>query len=128
MPPMPPILVLGLGVFLVVFLCLLALRPVPRPAVARDDLQAARRYIDRQIDEHLEELARSAEEAAAVRAGTEPLAEAIETFIAHVLAQVHELAEDDDLDLKVRELVVLEREYIYRQILDRIGLDAAEIS
>jgi hypothetical protein len=127
MPPVPPLLVLGLGAFLVVFLLLLALRPAPRPVAARDDLAPARRYVDRQIDEHLDELARHAEQARAVRAGIEPFAEAIETFIAHILAGVNQLAEDDDLDLKVRELVVLEREYVYARIMARVhGAGAAE--
>jgi hypothetical protein len=120
MPPVPPLLVLGLGAFLVVFLLFLALRAPPRPAVARDDLGPARRYIDRQIEAHLDELARCAKHAGTGREGVDPFAEAVETFIAQILAGVNELAEDDDLDLKVRELVVLDREYIYARIMARL--------
>ena len=121
---MLPDVVLGLGIFAVVFLTLLALHQEPRRlATAIDDLDPARRYVDQQIDEHIEELIERYERARAGGGAPDRFAEAIEAFIGEVLTRAAERAHEDDLDLCVRELVVLEREFIYRRILARVGAD-----
>jgi hypothetical protein len=128
MTPVPPILVLGLGAFLVVFLVLLALRPAPRVRRGPDETELAKRYIDRQIEAHLDELVRHYEEIEAAGGRTERFADVIESFIGEVVMQHRITAEDDEAELPVREVVVLEREYIYHRILTRIGSPAADPS
>ena len=112
MPPVPPILVLGLGVFLVVFLCLLGLRRAPRVRRGSDEIEQAKRYIDRQIEAHFDALARHYEEIEAAGGRVDRYADVIESFIGELVIQHRIGADDDEIDLPIREVVVLEREYI----------------
>ena len=127
---MSPELIAGALAFLVFLLVLRVFSGRAEPAGAvPSDTRHARRYIDGKIDEHLELLADryvrlqgEAPHAGDHRTGDDRFAPEIEAFIGEVLerdeASPH--LDGDVMDISVREFLVLEREYVYRQIMDRV--------
>jgi hypothetical protein len=127
---MSPEIVAGGLAFLVFFLVLRLFAGRAAPTAApRTDSGDARRYIDGKIDEHIETLADRyvTLQGAAPRAGEHRSAEdrfapEIEAFIGEVLERDETSPHPDGItmDVSVREFLVLEREYVYRQIMDRV--------
>lgn len=120
---MPPEIMVALATFVTVFLVARLAMGSGRDGRDFDPEAEARRFIERRIDEHLDELARRY-----LETGSEPEAdpsprfgEEIETFIADVVLRDAPVAVDDeDVLAAVRELVVLERAYVYDQVLARV--------
>ena len=119
---MTPEIVVPLAAFVVGYLLRLAVgrRPVgPK--------EAARRFIDARIDEHIDVLAAQHRRAGAggIDDGDDippRFANDIQSFIAEVLLHDVVVATgDDEVAGAVRELVVLERGYIYGRIMARLG-------
>lgn len=114
--------VLMLGIFLVVgaLLILVARGKASGPADPRKD---ARAFVGGQIDEHLEQLARTYFEAGsdrgALRPGQDRFAQEIERFIGDVLSRRAERSEPR-LRAALRELLVLERDHVYGEVLRRV--------
>jgi len=123
-------LIAGGLAFLVFFLVLRLFAGRAAPAAApQGDSGEARRYVDGKIDEHIEALAdryamlqdqkpRPGEH----RSAEDRFAPEIEAFIGEVLERDDMSPHPDGvtMDVSVRELLVLEREYVYRQIMDRV--------
>ncbi|MGH6943365.1 MAG: hypothetical protein ACREH6_03975 [Geminicoccaceae bacterium] len=122
---MRPELVLGFGLFFTVFLLLLAAKPAAEHASgAADRAQRARRYVDRKIEENLEGLVQRYVEAGGSAGGEVPESfdQVIQSFIASEILDDLAPGEEDveELRIPVRELVVLEREYVHAKVMDRI--------
>lgn len=127
---MSPELIAGALAFLVFFLVLRVLAGRAAPAAApHGDSRDAKRYIDGKIDEHIETLADryvrlqgEAPRAGDHRIGEDRFAPEIEAFIGEVLERDEASPHPDrvTMDISVRELLVLDREYVYRQIMDRV--------
>jgi hypothetical protein len=123
-------LVAGALAALVFFLILRVFAGRVEPAAAvPSDTRHARLYIDGKIDEHLESLAEryvrlqgEAPHAGDHRTGDDRFAPEIEAFIGEVLERDHASPHPDGdvMDISVREFLVLEREYVYRQIMERV--------
>ena len=135
---MSPELIAGGLAFLVFFLVLRLFAGRAAPAAAPSgDSTDARRYIDRKIDEHIEMLANrynslqgEALQADDRRTGEDRFAPEIEAFIGEVLERDDTSPHPDGvtMDISVREFLVLEREYVYRQIMDRVRQQVAATS
>jgi hypothetical protein len=114
--------VLTLGIFLVVgaLLILVGRGKAGSPA---DPLKDARAFVGRQIDAHLEQLARTYLEAGsdhgALRPGQDRFAQEIERFIGDVLSR-HAERSEPYLREALRELLVLERDHVYGEVLRRV--------
>jgi hypothetical protein len=127
---MSPELIAGALAFLVFFLVLKLFAGRAAPAVAPSgDSGDARRYIDGKIEEHLQSLVEKyirAQDgppyAGGHRTGEDRFAPEIEAFIGRVLERDDASPHPDraTMDISVREFLVLEREYVYRQIMDRV--------
>ena len=119
---MPTELLVASGIVLVVFLALLLRRAGSGDGALSDETVQGKRYIDGEIDQHVAELAaRYAEMAAASgQVAPERFRLEVESFIARVLER--DLDEPDAAELRdsVREVLVLEREYVYDQVFARI--------
>jgi hypothetical protein len=87
-----------------------------------EDAKAARRFIETKIDEHVEALAQRYLKAGGAAAGGDEMpgrfAQDIEGFIATALTR--DSAEQIGLGTAVRQVVTLEREQIYAQVLARV--------
>jgi hypothetical protein len=87
-----------------------------------EDAQAASRFIETKIDEHVEALAKRYLEAGGTAAGGDDMpgrfAHDIEGFIATAL--MGDSAEQIGLGIAVRQVVTLERERIYALVLARV--------
>jgi hypothetical protein len=133
---MSPELIAGALAFLVFFVVLRLFAGRAAPAAAPSgDSGDARRYIDGKIDEHIETLADryvmlqdQAPRAGVHRSAEDRFAPEIEAFIGEVLERDEASPHPDGatMDVSVRELLVLEREYVYRQIMDRVRRRVAE--
>jgi len=114
--------VLTLGIFLVVgaLLILAARGKASRPV---DPLKDARAFVGGQIDKHLEQLARTYFEAGSdrgtLRPGQDRFVQEIERFIGDVLSRRAERSEPR-LREALRELLVLERDHVYGEVLRRV--------
>jgi hypothetical protein len=127
---MSPELIAGALACLVFFLVLRLFSGHATPAAAPyGDSEDARRYIDGKIDEHLEALADryvmlrdQAPRPGEHRSAEDRFAPEIEGFIGEVLERDETSPHPDrvTMDISVREFLVLEREYVYRQIMDRV--------
>jgi hypothetical protein len=127
---MSPELIAGALACLVFFLVLRLFAGRAAPAVATSgDSEDARRYIDGKIDEHLQALADryvmlrdQAPRPGEHRSAEDRFAPEIEAFIGEVLERDETSPHPDrvTMDISVREFLVLEREYVYRQIMDRV--------
>lgn len=119
---MPLEVVVPIVAFAVFFLGRLALGP--RREREPDPEAAARGFIDARIDQHLERLARAYAQPGARSADDEVapgFAAEIESFIGNVvLWDALAAVDDDDVSAAVRELVVLDRRYVYDRILTRV--------
>ena len=127
---MSPELIAGVLAFLVFCLIVRVFTGRAEPAGAvPGDSGNARRYVDGKIDEHLESLAEKYTRAHGQpphagdhRTGDDRFAPEIEAFIGEVLerddASPH--PDGDVMDISVREFLVLEREYVYGQIMERV--------
>jgi hypothetical protein len=113
--------VLALGIVLVVLLLILVARG--KAGSAGDPLDDARGVIGKQIDEHVEALARQYLEVrsnqGAHRPGADRFGQDIELFIGDVLLRRAERSEPW-LKEALREILVLERDYVYREVLERV--------
>jgi hypothetical protein len=141
---MPLEIAVPLAAFLVFFLGRLAFRPGRREEGPEPEEAAARRFIEARIDEHIEFLAGKYLETRTPVAdpdgsgeGRDPrerqdvqvdddisrrFASEIEAFIADVVLEDEALSAMDDVEMKsaIREVVVLNRQYVYDQVLARI--------
>jgi hypothetical protein len=112
--------VLALGLILAVLLLVLVARGRSRGA---DDGEAARNFLARQIDTHIEALAQEFRDAATVqgvRPGTDRFGQVIELFIAEVLLPHAERAEPWLRD-ELREILVQQRDDVYRAVRTRVA-------
>ncbi len=120
---MPPEIVVALGTFVAVLLLARLARGRGRDSRGFDPEAEAKRFIDARIEAHLDELAQKYL-ATGSRPEADPsprFADEIETFIADVVLRDAPAAVDDlDVLEAVRELVVLERAYLYDRILARV--------
>ena len=118
---MPPeIVVVPAAAFAVFFLGRLVLGPA-RGDDEPDPEGVARRFIDSRIDQHIERLTRAYAQPRAKGAHDDGFAGEIESFIGNVvLLDALTAIVDDDVSTAVRELVVLDRQYVYDQILTRV--------
>lgn len=123
---MPPEIAVVVPIAAFVVGCLLRFALGGRSAGPAGPQEAARRFIDARIDEHIELLA--AQHRRASPGGIAELddvpprfANDIQAFIAEVLLRdVVAATGDEEVAGAVRELVVLERGYIYGRIMGRI--------
>jgi hypothetical protein len=87
-----------------------------------EDARAAKRFVETKVDEHVEFLAQRYLEAGGAAAGGDEMpgrfAHDIEAFIATAL--MRDSAEQIGLGAAVRQVVTLEREQIYAQVLARV--------
>jgi hypothetical protein len=135
---MSPELIAGGLAALVFFLVLRLFSGRAAPAAASyGDSGDARRYVDGKIDEHIETLADryvtlqdQAPRPGEHRSAEDRFAPEIEAFIGEVLERDETSPHPDrvTMDVSVREFLVLEREYVYRQIIDRIRQHLAATS
>lgn len=122
---MPPeIVVVPAAAFAVFFLGRLALGPALRDHEP-DPEAAARRFIETRIDAHIGRLTRAYSQPGARSTDHDDLtpgfAGEIESFIGNVvLWDALSDVDDDGVSTAVRELVVLDRQYVYDQILTRV--------
>lgn len=116
---MPAELLVASGIFAVVLLALLARRSGSDDDVGSDPAALGKRYIDVKIEKHIDALAaRYAERTAASgREDPERFRPEIESFIALVLERDLDESEDAELRDSVREVLVLQREYVYDRVL-----------
>ena len=131
-------LVAGAFAALVFFLVLRIFAGKAEPAdPIASDARRARRYVDDKIDEHLEELTDrfvrtqdGKSQPGDHRTGDDRFAPEIEAFIGDVLERDEASPHPDGnlMDVSVREFLVLEREYVYQRILDRVHQRLAETS
>lgn len=118
---MPLELAVAAGAFLIVFVLLSPLLKRNGPTQPKDGLERARRFVDRAIEQHLGRLGAAYRECGGAE-DSGAFAREIESFIGSVLVPALASAEHVDADLRddVRELLVLDRESIYRQVRARI--------
>lgn len=125
---MPPEVVVPVAAFALFFLGGLAFR-----RAQADDLDPeaeARRFIDRSIDANVERLARAYLQPGAP--GTDDdlppgFASEIESFIGNVLLwDALSAIDDEDVSAAVREIVVLDRQYVYDGITARVRRHVAQ--
>jgi hypothetical protein len=112
--------VLALGLVLAVLLLVVVARGRSRAA---DDGEDARSFLARQIDAHIEALAQEFREPATgqgLRPGTDRFGQVAELFIAEVLLPQAERAEPW-LREELRELLVLQRDDVYRAVRTRVA-------
>jgi hypothetical protein len=114
--------VLALGTVLAVLL--LVLVAGRRARGGGDDVEDARSFIAKKIDAHIEALSQDSHEVGSdqgvCRPGTDRFGHAIELFIAEVLLPHAERAEPWLRD-ELREILVLQRDDVYRAVRTRVG-------
>ena len=147
---MPLEIAVPLAAFLVFFLGRLAFGPGRREQAPEPEA-AAKRFIEARIDEHIELLAgkyletrppvadpdgsgegpdpRERQDAQVEDDISRRFASDIEAFIADVVLEDEALSAMDDVELKsaIREVVVLNRQYVYDQVLARIRRHIARL-
>lgn len=118
---MPVELAVAAGAFFLVLALLSGLLRKARPTQPEDGLEHARRFVDREIEQHLGPLGAAYLECGGAQ-GSGAFAREIESFIGSVLMRAPASADEADADLRddVRELLVLDRESIYQRIRARI--------
>ena len=121
---MTPDVAVSLATFVVVLWLLTRLGSTKPASFGADpDVERARQFIRTKIDDHAEALAQRYLEACAQDRGSDRapggFAREIEWFIGNVLLR-EVMLEDPDIAAAVREVVTLERELIYEQILSRV--------
>ena len=113
--------VLALGIILAVLLLVRVARGRSRAA---DDGEDPRRLIGKEIEAHIDALAESYLEACSdrvvARPGSDRFGQAIELFIAEVLLPHAERAEPW-LREELREILVLQRDDVYREVRKRVA-------
>ena len=124
---MPTELLVASGIILAALLALLARRFASADGAAVDETALAKRFIDAEIEQHAAGLAdRYAQITAATgQDDSDRFRIEVESFIAQVLRDLDE-PEAAELRAAVREILVLEREYVYDRILARIRSHQAE--
>jgi hypothetical protein len=125
---MPTELLVASGIVLVVLLALLARRSASANGAASDETALGRRYIDAAIDEHLAALAARYAQIMVASGHDDPerFRLEVESFIAQVLQRDLDEPEAAELRDCVRELLVLEREYVYDRVFARIQAHRAD--
>jgi hypothetical protein len=124
---MPAELIIASGMVVAALLALLALRTPSENGAASDEIALAKRYIDAETEKHVAALAaRYGEIAAAGHDDTERFRLEVELFIAQVLERDLDEPEAAELRDSVREVLVLEREYVYDRILARVRAHQAD--
>jgi hypothetical protein len=124
---MPAELIIASGMVVAALLALLALRTPSENGAASDETALAKRYIDAETEKHVAALAaRYGEIAAAGHGDTERFRLEVELFIAQVLERDLDEPEAAELRDSVREVLVLEREYVYDRILARVRAHQAD--
>jgi hypothetical protein len=110
------------GIVLAVLLALLARRSVSANGAASDETALGKRYIDAEIDAHVGTLAARYAEMTAALGHDDPdrFRLEVESFIAQVLERDLDEPEAAELRDSVREVLVLEREYVYDRVFARI--------
>jgi hypothetical protein len=124
---MPAELIIASGMVVAALLALLALRTPSENGAASDEIALAKRYIDAETEKHVAALAaRYGEIAAAGHDDTERFRLEVELFIAQVLERDLDEPQAAELRDSVREVLVLEREYVYDRILARVRAHQAD--
>lgn len=116
------------GIVLAVLLALLARRSAADSRAASDDTALGKRYIDAEIDQHAGALAARYADISAASGHEDPerFRLEVESFIAQVLERDLDEPEAAELRDSVREVLVLEREYVYDRVFARIRAHRAE--
>jgi hypothetical protein len=119
---MPAELLVASGIVAALLLALLMRGSRPENGVASDDTMLGKRYIDAEIDEHIGALAARYAEIAAAAGHDDPdrFRLEVESFIAQVLERDLDGPEAAELRDSVREVLVLEREYVYDRVFASI--------
>jgi len=124
---MPAELLVASGIVVGVLLALLAGRSGSASGAASDETALAKRYIDAEIDGHVARLAaRYAEVVVASGDDADRFRVEVELFIAQVLERDLDEPEAAELRDSVREVLVLEREYVFDRVLARIRAHRAD--
>jgi len=115
---MPPELLVSSAIAAMLLLALLARRRAAGRLAAADESAPGKRYIEAEIAAHIGALAgRYAEiTAAAGHDDPERFRLEVESFIAEVLERDLDVPEAAELRDSVREVLVLEREYVYERV------------
>ena len=125
---MPAELLVASAIVVGVLLALFAGRSGSGNGAAADETALAKRYIDAEIDGHIARLAGRYAEVAVASGHDEPdrFRIEVELFIAQVLER--DLDEPGAAELRdaVREVLVLEREYVFDRVLARIRAHRAD--
>ena len=119
---MPAELLVASGIVLVLLLALLMRRSGLENGAASDETALGKRYIDAEIDGHIGALAARYAEMTAASGHEDPerFRLEVESFIAQVLERDLDEPEAAELRDSVREVLVLEREYVYERVFARI--------
>jgi hypothetical protein len=119
---MPAELLVASGIVVVVLLALLMRRSGSENGAASDETVLGKRYIDAEIDGHIGALAARYAEMTAASGHDDPdrFRLEVESFIAQVLERDLDEPEAAELRDSVREVLVLEREYVYDRVFARI--------
>jgi hypothetical protein len=119
---MPAELLVTSGIVVGVLLAFLAARSGSANRTAADEITLAKRYIDAEIDGHIAPLAARYGEVAMASGHDDPdrFRLEVELFIAQVLERHLDDPEAAELRDAVREVLVLEREYVFERVLARI--------
>ena len=125
---MPAELLVASGIVLVLLLALLMRRSGSENGAASDETALGKRYIDAEIDGHIGALAARYAEMTAASGHEDPerFRLEVESFIAQVLERDLDEPEAAELRDSVREVLVLEREYVYDRVFARIRAHRAE--
>ena len=125
---MPAELLVASGIVVGVLLALLAGRSGSENGAASDETALAKRYIDAEIDQHVAPLATRYAEVALASGHEDPdrFRVEVELFIAQVLERDLDEPEAAELRDSVREVLVLEREYVFDRVLARIRAHRAD--
>jgi hypothetical protein len=125
---MPAELLVASGIVLAMLLALLARRSGSANRAASDETALGRRYIEAEVDEHIPALAARYAQIMAASGHDDPerFRLEVESFIAQVLQRDLDEPEAAELRDCVRELLVLEREYVYDLVFARIRAHRAD--
>jgi hypothetical protein len=125
---MPAELLVASGIVVVVLLALLMRRSGSENGAASDETVLGKRYIDAEIDGHIGALAARYAEMTAASGHDDPdrFRLEVESFIAQVLERDLDEPEAAELRDSVREVLVLEREYVYDRVFACIRAHRAE--
>jgi hypothetical protein len=125
---MPAELFVASGMLAAVLLALLALTTPSENGAASDETALAKRYIDARIEEHIAALAARYAQitAASGHDDSDRFRLEVESFIAQALQRDLDEPEAAELRDSVREVLVLEREWVYDRVLACVRAHRAE--